>query len=108
MSKGLEAFKYIFDIIPMPDVDKETRQKIYCTMDDIEQDLKRLEQLEKALEIIKNKCAANTNIWLVVCTRTYEDYESFVENKDHKLVRLEHNILAQQEYELLKEVLEDE
>ena len=26
---------------------------------------------------------------------------------DHKLVRLEHNILAQQEYELLKEVLEE-
>ena len=43
----------------------------------IKQDLERLEQLEKVLEIIKNKCAANTNIWLVVCTRTYEDYESF-------------------------------
>lgn len=76
--------------------------------DIIKKDLYRLEKLEKALEIIKNKCAANTNIWLVVCTRTYEDYESFVENKDHKLVRLEHNILTQQEYELLKEVLEDE
>lgn len=74
----------------------------------VKQDLERLEQLEKALEIIKNKCAANTNIWLVVCTRTYEDYESFVENKDHKLVRLEHNILTQQEYELLKEVLNNE
>lgn len=73
----------------------------------VKQDLERLEQLEKALEIIKNKCATNTNLWLVFCTRTYEDYESFVENKDHKLVRLEHNILTQQEYELLKEVLED-
>ena len=72
------------------------------------QDLERLEKLEKALEIIKNKCAANTNIWLVVCTRTYEDYESFVENKDHRLVRLEHNILTQQEYELLKGVLEND
>ena len=74
----------------------------------IEKDLARLEQLEKALEIIKTKCATNTNLWLVVCTRTYEDYESFVENKDHKLVRLEHNILTQQEYELLKGVLENE
>ena len=50
----------------------------------IEKDLARLEQLEKALEIIKTKCATNTNLWLVVCTRTYEDCESFVENKDHK------------------------
>ena len=74
----------------------------------IKQDLERLEKLEKALEIIKNKCAANTNIWLVVCTRTYEDYESFVENKDHKLVRLEHNILTQEEFELLKEELEND
>ena len=74
----------------------------------IEKDLTRLEQLEKALEIIKTKCATNTNLWLVVCTRTYEDYESFVENKDHKLVRIEQNILTQQEYELLKEVLENE
>lgn len=74
----------------------------------IEKDLVRLEQLENALEIIKNRCATNTNLWLVFCTRTYEDYESFVENKDHKLVRTEHNILTQQEYELLKEALEDE
>ena len=74
----------------------------------IEKDLARLEQLEKALEIIKTKCATNTNLWLVVCTRTYEDCESFVENKDHKLVRLEHNILTQQEYELLKGVLDNE
>ena len=74
----------------------------------IEKDLTRLEQLEKALEIIKTKCATNTNLWLVFCTRTYEDYESFVENKDHKLVRIEQNILTQQEYELLKEVLENE
>lgn len=72
----------------------------------IEKDLDRLEKLEKALETIKNKCATNTNIWLVVCTRTYEYYESFVENKDHKLVRLEHNVLTQQEFDLLKEVLE--
>ena len=74
----------------------------------IEKDLVRLEQLENALEIIKNKCATNTNLWLVVCTRTYEDYESFVENEDHKLVRTEQNILTQQEYELLKKVLESE
>lgn len=74
----------------------------------IEKDLVRLEQLEKALEIIKNKCATNTNLWLVFCTRTYEDYESFVENKDHKLVRIEQNILTQQEYELLKEALEND
>ena len=74
----------------------------------IEKDLVRLEQLENALEIIKNKCATNTNLWLVFCTRTYEDYESFVENKDHKLVRIEQNILTQQEYELLKEVLDNE
>ena len=73
-----------------------------------EKDLARLEQLENALEIIKNKCATNTNLWLVFCTRTYEDYESFVENKDHKLVRTEHNVLTQQEYELLKEVLNNE
>ena len=72
------------------------------------QDLDRLEKLEKTLEIIKTKCATNTNLWLVFCTRTYEDYESFVENKGHKLVRLEHNILTQQEYELLKGVLKDE
>ena len=74
----------------------------------IEKDLVRLEQLENALEIIKNKCSTNTNLWLVVCTRTYEDYESFVENEDHKLVRTEQNILTQQEYELLKEVLDNE
>ena len=74
----------------------------------IEKDLVRLEQLENVLEIIKNKCATNTNLWLVFCTRTYKDYESFVENKDHKLVRIEQNILAQQEYELLKEVLDNE
>ena len=74
----------------------------------IEKDLVRLEQLENALEIIKNKCSTNTNLWLVFCTRTYEDYESFVENEDHKLVRTEQNILTQQEYELLKEVLDNE
>ena len=74
----------------------------------IEKDLVRLEQLENALEIIKNKCATNTNLWLVFCTRTYEDYESFVENEDHKLVRTEQNILTQQEFELLKEVLDNE
>ena len=67
-----------------------------------------IEKCLKALEIIKNKCASNTNLWLVVCTRNYEDYESFVENKDHRLVRIEHNILTQQEYELLKEVLGSE
>ena len=61
---------------------------------------------KKAIEIIKNKCVSNTNLWLVVCSRNYEDYKSFVENKDHELVRIEHNILTQQEYELLKEVLE--
>ena len=74
----------------------------------IEKDLARLEQLEKTLEIIKNKCATNTNLWLVFCTRTYEDYESFVENKDHKLVRIEQNILTQEEFELLKEELEND
>lgn len=63
------------------------------------------EKLKKAIEIIKNKCVSNTNLWLVVCSRNYEDYKSFVENKDHELVRIEHNILTQQEYDLLKEVL---
>lgn len=65
-------------------------------------------QLDKIIEIIKNKCVSNTNLWLVVCSRNYEDYKSFVENKDHELVRIEHNILTQQEYELLKEVFGNE
>lgn len=91
-------------------IDLNTHEKVSIEecYDIVMKNLERLEKLEKVLEIIKNKCAANTNIWLVVCTRTYEDYESFVENKDHKLVRLEHNILTQQEYDLLREVLEDE
>ena len=66
------------------------------------------QKLEKAIEIIKNNCVSNTNLWLVVCSRNYEDYKSFVENKDHELVRIEHNILTQQEYELLKEVFGNE
>lgn len=36
MNKGLEEFNYIFDTIPMPDVDKETKHKIYCAMDGLE------------------------------------------------------------------------
>ena len=99
--KVRDGFKFI-------DLNTHEKVSIEECCDIVMKDLERLEKLEKALEIIKNKCAANTNIWLVVCTRTYEDYGSFVENKDHKLVRLEHNILTQQEYELVKEVLEDE
>ena len=83
-------------------IEDELREKLKPLYEDLD----RLEKLEKVLEIIKTKCATNTNLWLLVCTRTYEDYESFVENKDHKLVRLEHNILTQQEYDLLKEMLE--
>ena len=95
MSKGLEAFKYIFDIIPMPDVDKETRQKIYCTMDDIEQDLTRLEKLEKVLEILKERGGIHLYI---------------NRNNDNKLT-LDFDdciscVLEPREYELLKEVLE--
>lgn len=105
-----EALERILMLARPCDYEVREHRNNYCDMLEnvIKQDLERLEKLEKALEIIKNKCAANTNIWLVVCTRTYEDYESFVENKDHRLVRLEHNILTQQEYELLKGVLEDE
>ena len=105
-----EALERILMLARPCDYEVREHRNNYCDMLEnvIKQDLERLEKLEKALEIIKNKCAANTNIWLVVCTRTYEDYESFVENKDHKLVRIEQNILTQQEYELLKEALENE
>lgn len=114
MSKSIEALNRIETVVPFNRENKpnyysqfmQSETPFYEDFDLVKKDLEVLEKLEKALEIIKNKCAANTNIWLVVCTRTYEDYESFVENKDHKLVRLEHNILTQQEYELLKEALE--
>ena len=105
-----EALERILMLARPCDYEVREHRNNYCDMLEnvIEKDLVRLEQLENALEIIKNKCATNTNLWLVFCTRTYEDYESFVENKDHKLVRIEQNILTQQEYELLKEVLDNE
>ena len=97
MSKGLEAFKYIFDTIPMPDVDKETKQKIYHTMDDIEQDLTRLEKLEKVLEILKERGGIHLYI---------------NRNNDNKLT-LDFDdciscVLEPREYDLLKEVLEND
>lgn len=104
MSKGLEALEEIksypieLHIKEGWDISLYEEQKEQCDI---------IEKCLKALEIIKNKCASNTNLWLVVCTRNYEDYESFVENKDHKLVRIEHNILTQEEFNLLKGVLEE-
>ena len=105
-----EALERILMLARPCDYEVREHRNNYCDMLEnvIKKDLDRLEQLENALEIIKNKCATNTNLWLVFCTRTYEDYESFVENKDHKLVRTEQNILTQQEFELLKEVLDNE
>lgn len=105
-----EALERILMLARPCDYEVREHRNNYCDMLEnvIKKDLDRLEQLENALEIIKNKCTMNTNLWLVFCTRTYEDYESFVENEDHKLVRTEQNILTQQEYELLKEVLANE
>lgn len=68
----------------------------------------KIDKLEKAIEILKDKCITNSNLWLIYNSNNYRDYKCFVENKDHELVRIEHNILTQQEYELLKEVLENE
>ena len=87
---------------------QELKQDVKDVLEDYKDAATIMFKLDKAIEIIKNKCVSNTNLWLVVCSRNYEDYKSFVENKDHELVRIEHNILTQQEYELLKEVFGNE
>lgn len=93
MSKGLESFNYIFDTIPMPDVDKETKQKIYCAMDDIEKEL-------KALEIIKEKGIDYHSISAIKQSKDYEDYLDLVKNLITVVFKL-----TQEEFDLLKEVL---
>ena len=93
------------ELIEQLKLSNESQETVINTMNLVSQEN---EKLKKAIEIIKNNCVSNTNLWLVVCSRNYEDYKSFVENKDHELVRIEHNILTQQEYELLKEVFGNE
>ena len=95
MSKGLEAYNYIFNTILMPDVDKETRQKIYCAMDDIEKEL-------KALEIIKNK-RVNVDL-LIDCIYLYKGRALEYYNKKFNILNYDMRHLTQEEYELLKEV----
>lgn len=68
--------------------------------------LKENEKRKKAIEIIKIKCSSNSNLWLISNTDNYQEYKCFVKNKDHELIRTENNVLIQQEYDLLKEVLE--
>ena len=68
----------------------------YCSVD-LPKELKCIEQSLKALEIIKEKCVTNLNLYLVVCCENYDIYSN---------CRKEIN-LTQQEFDLLKEELED-
>lgn len=65
----------------------------------IEQDLDKLEELEKVIEIIKNKDVDNITYLLNTDLEDYNQTISFFGGT---------NILTQEEYELLKDVFENE
>lgn len=111
MSYGLEALKDIYNSL-INDIEQE-EDEFYNPSDDIKywkekynivkQDLDRLEKLEKAIEIIKNKGMDCHSISAIKQSKDYEDYLYLVKNLITVVFKL-----TKQEYELLKEVLCDE
>ena len=68
----------------------------------IEQDLDRLEELENAIEIIKNKKVNIFHIW------AFDDYEQYKEHYPFAEYNAEEDMLTFEEFDLLKEVIGDE
>ena len=80
-----ECLNKILDLLNYEQIDECEKNNYLKT---IKQDLDKLEQLEKALEILKEVCSLNSN----------------------RILETERNLLrlSKEEYELLKEVLYDD
>lgn len=132
MNEGLEALKRLFIKIKHYDSldEKVMLENDYST---IEKELKRLEEYdktvpfltkklvqklkkEKALEIIRNKCV-NVDYFIYTCAKnnwSYEDYLDEISNSDNLELCGQYCFsnkqptLTQEEYYLLKEVLNNE
>lgn len=91
MSKGLKALKRI-------------DERNYLTEREHKDFLNIVEKELKALEIIKNKSVDMSTFGAL---ETYKDYEHFYNMKFH-LIKDECDKLDEEEFKLLKEVLENE
>lgn len=92
MSKGLDAFNRLIKFLNSQVWEEDLP-------DTYNQDYFRIEKELKALEIIKNKCV---NVqWLEICIAEYKENALGNYNGNRSLF-----VLTQQEFDLLKEVLE--
>lgn len=75
---------------------KEKIEQAREKYDQVKNDLDRLEKLEKVIEILKTK---KVDINLILSTNNYNEYISFLDPWEEQI--------KEEEYELLREVLED-
>lgn len=104
MSKGLETLQDLrYDVSMSQDINYKIANK---ECDIIEKDLEKLEKLEKVVEIIKRKRLSIVYFVYEIRAdkneRNYEDYKYWAMNK----VKSKDDLLTEEEYLLLKEVLE--
>ena len=98
MSKGLNSLSEM--VIHLNSNYGKTRQAL--------EDFRNIEKELKALEIIKEK---NVDIWCLKTTKNYDDYlhsPAPTNIVDENGVYHEEQLLTQEEYDLLKEVLKDD
>lgn len=101
VSKGLEALELFYNYITNEAIDKA--KYLGQAVDAIQYWQEKYYIIEKelnALEIIKNKKVNMFHIW------AFDDYEQYKEHYPFAEYNAEEDMLAFEEFELLKEVLE--
>jgi hypothetical protein len=97
--EALEVLETLADNIDYKDYSVSTQNLVNGCFKKLEKYIERLEKLKKAIEILKN-----------IIILPIEDDISMVDNKgnNYYVLRYIKKLLSEQEYELLKEVLEND
>ena len=97
-----EALEIIGVNTDYKDYSNETIYNVNEAFRILEDSIERLEELEKIIELIKNKKVNMFHIW------AFNDYQQYEVHYPFSEYHAEKDMLTKEEYDLLKEVIENE